>query len=175
MLVTLKNKDMIAKVISAGRHGADLGALRAAKQLNIVTGGWMPMVSKERLTENLSLMEAYNLSQSPIRDIKDHIGANIRGSHVTLIFAAKEKTPGIKQIINICKLHRKMYFLVDPYSELAAEKVKEVLRNVHNRYGKSLIVHVTGYKHTNPGKLENRVEQVLQSALADITQLPKAA
>lgn len=166
---------MIEKVISAGRHGADLGALKAAKQLNFVTGGWMPMVSKERLPENVVLKKAYNLSQTPIRDSRDHIGANIRGSHVTVIFAAKESTPGIKQIIDICKAHRKKFFLVDPYSDSAAENFKEVLRNVHNRYGKSLIVHVTGYPHARPQKLENRVEQVLQSALADITQLQNAA
>jgi hypothetical protein len=166
---------MIEKVISAGRHGADLGALKAAKQLQLETGGWMPMVSKDRLPENAGLKKAYSLSQTPIRDSRDHIGANIRGSHVTVIVAAKEKTPGVRQIIDICKAHRKTCFLVDPYSESAVESFREVLRKVYNRYGKSLIVHVTGYPHAKPQKLENRVEQVLQSALADITQLQQAA
>ncbi len=33
---------MITKIISGGQTGADIGGLRAAKILNLATGGWMP-------------------------------------------------------------------------------------------------------------------------------------
>jgi len=32
----------VTKIISGGQTGADIGGLRAAKQLGIATGGWMP-------------------------------------------------------------------------------------------------------------------------------------
>jgi len=85
---------MIEKLISGGQTGSDQGALEAALELGIPTGGWIP---KGFLTENgndPSLGERFNLVEHKSRSYIPRTYTNVRDSDGTLIVSSDWSSAG---------------------------------------------------------------------------------
>jgi hypothetical protein len=74
---------MIKKIVSGGQTGADRGALDAALECGIETGGWVP---KGRLAEDGVIPEKYmGLKEAPSKEPAVRTTLNVRDSDATLI------------------------------------------------------------------------------------------
>jgi len=100
----------LVKVISGGQTGADHGALAAAKQLGLKTGGWMPRGFLNESGSDPVMASTYGLQEHPsphfpartkqnVRDadgtiwVDDGLGTDSRGKRCTLNEVEKRNKP----------------------------------------------------------------------------------
>ncbi len=88
----------LKKIISGGQTGADMGGLKAAKELGLETGGTAPRNYMTEDGPNHSLKE-YGLSEFGTYAIRTH--RNIRDSDGTVLFG-KSYTPGSNITLKFC-------------------------------------------------------------------------
>lgn len=123
---------MITKVISGGQIGADIAGLRAAKNLGIETGGWIPKGCRTLDGDKPEWKEEFHLTESSDFGYPTRTKANIQASHGTIRFAVKWETPGERLTARLCRELGKPTFDVsigfhqfDIYTEPEPIKVKE--------------------------------------------------
>lgn len=89
------------RIISGGQTGADQGALKAAKELGIRTGGWAP---KGWITEDgpNPALNGYGLIQHSSPNYPPRTRMNCQDSDLTAIFGDL-KSMGTKLTVDICK------------------------------------------------------------------------
>jgi hypothetical protein len=160
-----KAKNMVLKMISGGQTGADLGGLKAAKELGIPTGGEAPKGFKTELGCNLELQSIYGLKESPSEDYGIRTVVNIRSSDATLIFSSNAKSPGTKLTIKHCEKLYKPYIIIDPKLESATELTKAFLEKQYVRFRKGIILNVAGNRESKSPGTEAKVEQILLKIL----------
>lgn len=89
------------RIISGGQTGADTGALKAAKDLGIKTGGWAPKGWITEAGPNLKL-NSYGLIQHSSPNYPPRTRMNIQDSDLTAIFGNMKST-GSKLTASICR------------------------------------------------------------------------
>ena len=126
-----------SKIISGGQTGADMGALKAGKDLGIRTGGWAP---KGWVTEDgpNPKLNGYGLIQHSSPNYPPRTRMNCQDSDLTAIFGDVTST-GAKLAISICKEDGMPYVLNPDATELRhmCEDLKvETLNVAGNRASK---------------------------------------
>lgn len=84
---------MITKVISGGQTGADQAGLRAAKQLGIATGGWVPKGCRTDDGPAPWLVTEFGCQEHPDSQYAPRTVANVRVADGTLWFG-DDTSPG---------------------------------------------------------------------------------
>jgi hypothetical protein len=156
---------MVLKIISGGQTGADLGGLKAAKKLLILTGGEAPKGFINELGPNSELQSIYGLKESPFENYGIRTVANIRSSDVTFIFSSNAKSPGTKLTIKHCEKLHKPYVIINPKLDTATELTKTFLEKQYARFRKKLIVNVAGNRESKSPGIENKVIQILVNVI----------
>jgi hypothetical protein len=102
----------ILKIISGGQTGVDQGALDAAMQLQLPTGGFCP---KGRLSENGPIPKQYqNLTETATSDYTFRTLQNIQASTGTLICVTKKPLSGGTRLTHLlAKKNRKPCLIID--------------------------------------------------------------
>jgi hypothetical protein len=81
------------KIISGGQTGADQGALAAAKELGIPTGGWMPRGFLTELGPNPSLEDLYGMQEHPSANYPPRTRQNVFDADGTIWISAENAPP----------------------------------------------------------------------------------
>lgn len=87
---------MIIKCISGGQTGADLAALKAAKEFGIPTGGWLPKGCRTLNGPCPELLEEFSMKEHSSANYALRTEANVKDSDGTIRFAANFSSPGEK-------------------------------------------------------------------------------
>lgn len=83
---------MITKIISGAQTGADQGALFAAEDLALVTGGWMPKGYRTDAGPRPDLAKRFDLLEHSSGLYPPRTIANVMGSDGTIIFGNPRST-----------------------------------------------------------------------------------
>lgn len=95
------------KVISGGQIGADIAALRAAKEVGYETGGWMP---KEFLTRNgpkPEYKDEFGMLETHDGGYPERTRLNVTTSDVTLRYGSNFQSYGEKLTARLIGEHKK--------------------------------------------------------------------
>lgn len=133
---------ILKKVISGGQTGADIGALRAAKDSGIETGGWIPRGFRTERGPKTDRGSVYGLVETDTTDYLSRTGFNVRDSDITLWFGFP-KSPGGYATKKACKFFKKEFICTN---EMTPRSLAEFLvkKNVS-------IINVAGNREsTNP-------------------------
>lgn len=85
---------ILEQVISGGQIGADIAALKAAKQFGIKTGGWAPKDFRTRDGNNPALGTVYGLNEHHSILYPPRTDANVVMADGTIRFAHDFNSPG---------------------------------------------------------------------------------
>lgn len=149
----MKNHGLI-KIISGGQTGADQAGLRAAKKLDIPTGGWIPKGFRTEDGDKPSLGLHYSLVETKDRDYKKRTMLNINMADGTIIFSERPSR-GSTLTEDVCYKMRKPYHInpgVDEIRMFINEHEIQVLNIAGNR------------ESVSPG-IGERVENLLVRAI----------
>ena len=155
----------IFKIISGGQTGADKGGLIAAKKANIKTGGIAPKGFMTEAGKDPSLKSEYGLRENYSDDLKERTLSNLRGAHCTIVFATKPGSRGTKFTIDSLNSEKRMHIVLSPFEADAAEKVREFLDLVYERYKNPLIVNIAGNRESRSKGIEEKVMDLLSKCL----------
>jgi hypothetical protein len=101
----------VTKIISGGQTGADQGALAAARELSLETGGCMPLGFKTESGPNRDLAIRYGLRQHHLPTYPPRTRDNVAHSDGTLIFG-NPNSPGSKLTRRICEQLGKYWYIL---------------------------------------------------------------
>lgn len=107
---------IVSKIISGGQTGVDIGALEAALQLQVPTGGMMP---RHFLTEDglrPSFAEKYGMKTMPTSSYAARTRQNIADSDATLVLVdtlGQVKTGGTGWTLRSCEQMGKLCLVVE--------------------------------------------------------------
>lgn len=77
---------MLTKIISGGQTGADLGALRAARELGLATGGWAPKGFVNEKGSCAAAAQAYGLTEHSVGGYAPRTLSNVMSADAVLLF-----------------------------------------------------------------------------------------
>jgi len=142
---------MLKKVISGGQTGVDQAALRAARYLDISTGGWGPHNWMTEYGENKNLLSSFGLRADRFdpSTYKVRTESNIDAADGTLILTWGLSSPGTNLSKSLCKKHKTHYLVMDNiHSGVAVYEVVQWIKNHDIR-----ILNVAGPRESKIGKI----------------------
>jgi len=153
----MKSKSPVEKIISGGQTGADLGALLAAKELKIKTGGTAPKDYKTELGQNLLLKEL-GLVESTNTSYLNRTIENIKNSSGTLVLGNTNSVGSRQTILQCRKMGRPL--IVNPTKQAFQTWLK---------WNNIQILNVAGNRESvNPG-IGEKVKNFLVNAIEEIS------
>uniref|UniRef100_A0A7S1PI02 Uncharacterized protein n=1 Tax=Percolomonas cosmopolitus TaxID=63605 RepID=A0A7S1PI02_9EUKA len=169
----------VEKIISGGQCGADQGALEAAYDLKIATGGFAPANFRTEKGSNSELQTKYNLVAINSSDYTKRTRMNVdnsdgtiafrfhksRGTDKTIGYAQTKKwTDGKIKSMNRTETQYKPVCVVTQVQDEkeAAQCIREFIQT--NRLK---VLNVAGHRESQSKDLSGRVKRILKSALAD--------
>lgn len=108
----------VKKIISGGQIGADIAGLRAAKILDIETGGWMPKGFKTLDGNKPEYAKMYGMIELVTDDYPPRTRMNVVNSDGTVRFATNFNTYGEKATLREVHKANKPYFDIQPYNSI---------------------------------------------------------
>lgn len=140
---------MLTKIISGGQTGADQGALYAAEDLALDTGGWMPFGYRTDTGPNPELARRFGLLEHTSSQYPPRTQSNVLASDATLIFG-DNRSPGCRLTIRLAiKYNRPCCTIPWPRVQLHHEYPKLVAWLERNNI---TVLNVAGNRErTNPG------------------------
>jgi hypothetical protein len=119
---------MIRLVISGGQNGVDLAALRAAKQLGIPTGGFMPKGFRTLDGPRPEYAKRYGMQESPDTGYPTRTRMNVEAADFTLQIFENAVSPGEVLTRRCVRELRKPTFQYDLYNwPVSRQRVLQVL------------------------------------------------
>jgi hypothetical protein len=97
----------LAKIISGGQTGADRGALIAAREADVATGGWMPKGFIALDGAHPTFRELYGIKEHKSDRYPPRTEMNIKESDGTLQIAGDFHSPGEKLTTRLCTQYKK--------------------------------------------------------------------
>jgi len=85
---------MLTKVISGGQTGVDLGALLAAEEHGIKTGGWMPLGFMAQDGKHPEYSDRFGIQEHISKRYQPRTALNVKESDGTLRIAVHFSSPG---------------------------------------------------------------------------------
>jgi hypothetical protein len=162
MIENTKFKELVRKIVSGGQTGADKGALVAAYENGISTGGVAP---KGWMTENgpdLTLVTKFKLTESDSADYTVRTLKNVKTTDCTLIFCDK-KSKGSLLTEKYCLENNKPFLVMSTVSlsEKDLEKIKYFVNKIFFEKGRAIFINVAGNRESKVPGIENRVREIL--------------
>lgn len=148
------------QIISGGQTGADQGALRAALDLGISTGGVAPKGYKTETGPNQVLHYVYGLTEGPA-GYAARTRANVRDSDATLILSVDEGSPGTITTLMAATVEWRPVLLLSPWDDRAVERIREWLDRVKPR-----VLNVAGNRESVAPGIGEAVRRLLAEVLA---------
>lgn len=99
------------KVVSGGQTGVDRGALEAAMESGLETGGWCP---RGRLAEDGRIPEQYAVVEFDSGRYEDRTEQNVIDSGATLVLCRQQLSGGTQYTCEMAEHHGRPYLVVDP-------------------------------------------------------------
>jgi hypothetical protein len=96
-------------ICSGFQTGSDFAAIKAAKEIDFQTTGWMPKGFKTKLGPKPEYKTLYGARESDSSDYKPRTWANVAQADLTLRLAVNFSSPGEKCTLNAIKHHNKPY------------------------------------------------------------------
>jgi len=136
------------RIISGGQTGIDEMGLQVAKELGLLTGGFMPKDYKTETGNKPEFVELYGMKEHPSSDYNARTELNIQLSGGTIIFG-DISSPGSKSALKFLKKHQKPY-IANPTVEEIKEFIKyqEVVNIAGNRASKVKPEDLEKYRNT---------------------------
>lgn len=111
---------ILNKVISGGQTGADIAGLKAAKECNIITGGYLPKGCRTLDGPKPEYILEYNMIEHSSSNYALRTESNVKNSDGTIRFATNFKSAGEKCTLNAINWYSR------PYLDIATIKLLEV-------------------------------------------------
>jgi len=99
------------KVVSGGQTGVDRGALDAAMESGLSTGGWCPL---GRLAEDGLIPDRYAVSEFDSDLYEDRTEKNVIDSAATLVLSRQRLSGGTKYTCEMAERHNRPCLVIDP-------------------------------------------------------------
>lgn len=144
---------MIEEIRSGGQTGADYGALLAARELGIKTGGWAPKGWRTEKGPNPDLA-SFGLREHTQSDYRGRTLSNVLESDGTLLFG-DVLSPGSRQTLDYCRLRGKPYLTNPSAGELWAWLVMHEIK----------ILNVAGNRESKHPGIQEYVRSFLVETL----------
>jgi hypothetical protein len=152
----------LEKVISGGQTGADQAGLRAAKQFDLATGGFMPRGWRTLRGPQPQFQAEYGMVEHHDPGYPARTESNVRASDGTIRFAKKWSSTGERCTLGAIKWINKPYIDVDIRKPLRALDVAIWLKDNNIR-----VVNIAGNaEETAPG-----VGEFTEQFLVDVFKL----
>lgn len=155
----------LKRIISGGQTGADQGALAAAKELGLKTGGWAPRDYRTDDGPQRELLIGYGLLQHQDSAYPARTKLNVQQSDATFIFG-QTKSAGCRLTISFCRELEKRYVFLYYPSEYRPPNVNKTFRGWLEMYNIKTLNVAGNRESTNPG-IGAAVKDFLISALKD--------
>lgn len=155
----------ITKIISGGQSGADLGALLAARRMNIETGGWMPAGFLTEYGKHPEYEQLFNVKQSHSVRYSLRTLMNVRDSDGTLWIGPAGST-GYKATINACRTHYKPGYHILTQAEIPELITWLALKNIS-------ILNVAGNRASKNANSEKLTFDIITALLEKLEELEK--
>lgn len=162
---------LLKKIISGGQTGADTGALLAAHESRVLTGGTMPKGFTNENGKNPLYARLFDMEELTNVDWKVlafqyvmRTKKNVADSDGTLIFTKTPISKGSKLTMETCMEMNKPFLVLDPDTEgdLLPTLTEFITSN------KVEILNVAGNRESvNPG-IENKVEAIITRLIMKI-------
>lgn len=151
-------------IISGGQTGADMGGLRAAKQLGIATSGWAPKDYWTEKGSNPELGSVYSLMEHETKyDYAPRTAANVEMADATVIFG--RRSPGSNLTESLCAKREKpllwLRFPIDTLTGALSAARFRIWLAQHD----PLILNVAGNRESVTPGIELAVMQFLLKTL----------
>jgi hypothetical protein len=159
MLITNPMR-VVERIISGGQTGADQGALQAARELGIPTGGTAPRGWLTEEGPRKTLLQTFGLRECRERGYPPRTKANVLNSDGTLIVGSY-RSGGSALTAKIANDHGKPMFHVDPQKALA--QIEDFLYWLDRYHIRTL--NVAGNRESETPGLQQFTRQFLISAL----------
>jgi hypothetical protein len=150
-------KRIFSKIISGGQTGVDRGALDAALELGLPTGGWCP---KDRRAEDGPIDKRYPLKETDSRNYAVRTEKNILDSDGTLILTWGIPKGGTALTKRLARVHQKPFLIMD----LSAGKNFRPVRDWGNTY-QIKILNVAGPRESEAPGIHNKAVSFLKKIL----------
>src|SRR5580692_10474314 len=141
----------LVKIISGGQTGADQGALLAAKDLGLRTGGWIPRGWRTDEGARPDFAATYGMIEHSSHAYPPRTLCNVMASDATLIFG-HDNSPGCKLTRAYANKHNKPVLNVNwPISEFVFKWSVEHFASWLIFYGVKTLNVAGNRERTNPG------------------------
>jgi hypothetical protein len=148
---------MLIQVISGGQTGADQGALIAARDCGLCTGGWMPRGFRTADGPRPDLAADFGLQENSSPHYAPRTRRNVQEADATLRLARKWNTSGERATLKFLRRYGKPYLNVSIDSPLPPADVAEWLRAHRVR-----VLNVAGNREQNAPGIESFVAAYLR-------------
>lgn len=137
----------LRKIISGGQDGVDRGALEAARDFGVQTGGMAPAGFRTIRGPDLSLKELFGLDEHRSRAYQPRTEQNVVDADGTLIIASSLSSPGTALTLTYIAKHSKPHFVIGLKSDNVKAKTQEAVEWIKREAIE--VLNVAG-NHLNP-------------------------
>lgn len=159
-----KIKLPLRKIISGGQTGADIAGLKAAKELGLETGGWMPKGFRTLEGARPEYRELYGLRDTESSYYPPRTALNVKESDGTVRFATDWESPGEKLTLKLINQYKKPAHGISLTVGIELEEEVKVFRAWLVRSNIQTLNVAGNSEQTSPG-IEEFVFNFLVSAL----------
>lgn len=160
------------KIISGGQTGADIAALKAANDNNILIGGWCP---PDRKNEEGIIADIYPLIETPedrsiyAPNIAHSLRTdwNIRDSDATILFIPRNYIldPGSTLTISFISYYKKLFLDCNPMEKNIHEKIVHWIKS-----NKIEVLNIAGPRESSYPGIYKKVYPILNKVFSKLNQ-----
>ncbi len=159
---------MINKIISGGQTGADKGALIAALECGIPTGGMAPKGFKTEIGTDLTLLTKYKLIESDSSDYTVRTLKNVKTSDCTIIFCDKY-SKGSVLTEKLCVENNKPFLKINTlnYSIEDLNSIKLFIKKLFDEKNRKIFLNIAGNRESKSPGIEKRTITIITTILLE--------
>lgn len=110
------------KVVSGGQTGADIAGLKAATEVGLKTGGWMPKGFKASDGEHPEFAGQFGLKEHTSPTYPPRTALNVKESDGTIRFASNFNSPGELLTAKLIRQYQKPSISIDIRSQITTPR-----------------------------------------------------
>ncbi len=145
------------KIVSGGQTGVDRAALDVALELGVPCGGWCP---KGRKAEDGVIDPPYPLQETESPEYPVRTEMNVKDSDATLILNQGLLTGGTARTLELAKINKKPYWVIDLSKTEDPALVKKWIQ-----HGKVKVLNVAGPRESKEPGIHYRAIELLRRIL----------
>lgn len=151
---------MVAKVISGGQTGADIGGLVGALRAGIMTGGMAPKGWKTEVGEKESVLRDFGLTECQADGYPARTSQNVMNADLTVLFVMDAQSPGTKIAIAACQQYGRPFVIINAFQENARQQLVMALTQYRPQ-----VLNVGGNRESKAPGIASRVASLVHYAL----------